>query len=91
MQFVLRRDGQHQRHQRATAGCDDDAGEQQPGLRPGPVAVGEAEDDEHRSECTDERKAVDPGGGKSDEDGQHCSDTCAPRDPEHIGVGQRIP
>jgi hypothetical protein len=87
----LRGQAEDQGHRCAAAGGDDDAGEQQPGLRPGPVAMGQAEDQQGGAQRTGEGAAVmiQPAAAP-EQHGEQRADRRAAGNAQHVGVGQRV-
>ena len=84
------RQGEQEAHDRAAAGGDDDAGQQQPGRGPAARAVRDREHEQHRAEGAHRGADVHHEAGGADEHEAERADRGAARDAEHVGVGEGV-
>ena len=90
LQFLVRRQREHQGNQGAASGGDDDASEQKPRLRPAAIPVCQAENKEHGNKRTGESRRMEACQPEAQQDGGNGADPGSAGDTENIRIGQRI-
>ena len=90
VQFMVGGNGQDQGDQCAATRRNNDAREQQAGLRPTAVAMREAEDQQHRCQGTGQRGAGNAPDAQPEQNGENRSDAGATGNTKNVRVGERI-
>ena len=89
-QPFLRRDGQQQCNHGAAASGNDHTGEQQARLRPGTLAMGQTEYQQHRAAGTGKGEAIDREQRQTKKHCRQCAHPRAAGNTEDVGISKRI-